>query len=423
MTEVSPGIEGRAATASGAVNEPVQPDQPAPLPGGGAAARQTPPRLGIIGGGQLAKMTAQAAAQLGVAVLVLERAEDCPAAPLAAEFHAGDLNDAGALLRFAARAEVLTLENEFVDAGLLGRLEAAGHRLFPSARCLGLVQDKLAQKEALAAAGLPVPRFGAVHSPAEVVAAGAQLGWPLLLKARRNAYDGKGNATLAGPEEVAPAWERLDGGRGRALYVEAFCDFEAELAVMVTRGRDGGMVTYPVVETVQREHICHEVRVPAAVPEAMAAHAADLARRAAEVAGVVGSFGVEMFLSRGGGLYVNELAPRVHNSGHYTIEACCCSQFENHVRAVLGWPLGDPALVAPAAVMVNLLGAGPGPGWPAGVAEALAVPGAHLHLYGKSRSARGRKMGHVTALGATLAEALATARRASACLRFGLPES
>lgn len=423
MTEAFHRTEDRAETASGTVTEAARLDRPAPAPAVPGAAWRTRPRLGIIGGGQLAKMTAQAAAQLGVQVLVLERAEDCPAAPLAAEFHAGDLNDAGALLGFAARADVLTLENEFVDAGQLQQIEAVGHRLFPPARCLRLVQDKLAQKEALAAAGLPVPRFVAVESATDVAAAGAQLGWPLLLKARRNAYDGKGNATLAGPDEVAPAWERLGGGRGRALYVEAFCDFQAELAVMVTRGQDGGMVTYPVVETVQREHICHEVRAPAAVPEAVAARAAELARRAAEAAGAVGSFGVELFLSRAGELYVNELAPRVHNSGHYTIEACRCSQFENHVRAVLGWPLGDPALIAPAAVMVNLLGAGPGPGWPEGVAETLAVPGAHLHVYGKSRSARGRKMGHVTALGATPAEALATARRAAACLRFGLPES
>lgn len=423
MTDAPPQLEQRCRAAGDPASQPVPRQAPSLSPAGHAVAWKTRPRLGIIGGGQLAKMTAQAAAQLGVAVLVLERAEDCPAAPLAAEFHAGDLNDAEALLRFASRADVLTLENEFVDARLLERLAAAGHPLSPPARALGLIQDKLAQKAALAAAGLPTPHFVAVETPADVLAAGAQMDWPLLLKARRNAYDGKGNATLAGPEQVAAAWERLGGDRGRALYVEAFCDFQAELAVIVTRGRDGASVTYPVVETVQREHICQEVRAPAAVPEAVAARAAELARQAAEIAGAVGSFGVELFLSRAGELYVNELAPRVHNSGHYTIEACRCSQFENHVRAVLGWPLGDPAMVAPAAAMVNLLGTGPGPGWPGGVAEALAVPGAHLHLYGKSSCARGRKMGHVTALGATLAEALATARRASACIRWGLPES
>lgn len=375
-------------------------------------------RLGIIGGGQLARMTALAAYPLGIDVAVLERAEDCPAGPLAADTVVGDYGDVEALARLAAGADVVTVENEFIDAALLAELERRGARLLPTAESMRLVQDKLLQKQTLAAAGLAVPRFRAVEVPADVVAAAADFGWPLLLKARRNGYDGKGNATVAGPAEVEAAWQAL-GGRG--LYVEEHCPFEKELAVIVTRSRTGDTAAYPVVETVQRDHVCHEVTVPAAVALAARDAAAGVALRAIEAVGGTGTFGVELFLLPGDRVVVNELAPRVHNSGHYTIEAALCSQFENHVRAVFGLPLGSTSLVAPAAAMVNLLGTGPGPGAARGLEAALAVPGAHLHLYGKRASGRGRKMGHVTALGDTVEDALARARAAAGAIGFGDP--
>ena len=174
-----------------------------------------------------------------------------------------------------------------------------------------------------------------------------------------------------------------------------------------------------IAATVNREHICHIVTVPAAVPADVGQTMADLAVRAVEATAGVGSFGVEAFLTADGRVLINEIAPRVHNTGHYTIEACACSQFENHVRAVLGWPLGSTAMVAPAAAMVNLLGYSDGPGVPHDLTDALRVPGAHVHVYGKTRSARGRKMGHVTALGATVDAALAVAQEAADCVRFG----
>jgi 5-(carboxyamino)imidazole ribonucleotide synthase len=374
--------------------------------------------LGIIGGGQLAKMTACAAAQLGCRVVILERQPEFPAGSVAARTLIGDWNDPDSLLDLAALADVVTLENEFVDAGALAVLEERGHTLWPSATTLRLIQDKLVQKRTIAEAGLPVPRMRAVERVEEVAPLAGEWGWPLLLKARRNAYDGKGNATVRTFADTAAAWGRLGGEAGNPLFAEQFCPFTHELAVIVTRRRDGEAVTYPVVETVQRDHICQAVRAPAAVAPEIAERAAALARRAVETVGAVGSFGVEMFLLADGQLLINELAPRVHNSGHYSIEACVCSQFENHVRAVLGWPLGSTVLRSPAAAMVNLLAAAEGPGRPLGVEEALRVPGAHVHLYGKTRSAPGRKMGHVTALGATADEALALAQRAADCLRF-----
>ena len=392
------------------------------------------PRLGIVGGGQLAKMTALAGLQLGCDVVVLERNSHSPAANLASHSIVGDWNDPADLIQLAAQVNVVTLENEFVDAVSLRAIEAGGHALFPTANSIALVQDKLVQKQTLAAAGLPVPRFCAVENPEAVVQVAQEFGLPLLLKARRNAYDGKGNATVRALDEIDGAWQKLgghaghdghdgndgnDGHDGNALFAEAYCPFVKELAVIITRGRDGATATYPLVETVQRNHICHLVRAPAPVATMVAEEALDLARRAVIAVGAVGSFGVEMFLTASGEILINELAPRVHNSGHYTVEACVCSQFENHVRAVFGWPLGSTRMVAPAAVMVNLLGDRKAVGRPVGIDQALAVPGAHVHIYGKAMSGAGRKMGHVTALGATMDEALATAQRAADHIRFG----
>jgi 5-(carboxyamino)imidazole ribonucleotide synthase len=377
------------------------------------------PRLGIIGGGQLARMTAMSALQLGCNVVVLERNPYSPAATLATHSLVGDWNTVEALLGLASQVDVITLENEFVDANHLRALEDAGHVVWPNSQTLALVQDKFTQKQTLQAAGLPIPRMCATDELQDLERAISQLGLPLVLKARRNAYDGKGNATIRTRDDIAAAWEKLGGNAGNPLYAEEFCDFTSELAVIITRGRNGESAIYPVVETVQENHICHLVRAPAAVSPEIANRAANIARRAVETVGAVGSFGVEMFLTRGGEIVVNELAPRVHNSGHYTIEACACSQFENHVRAVLGLPLGSTRMVAPAAAMVNLLGNIHAAGRAGGLDQALAVPGAHLHLYGKAMSGEGRKMGHVTALGETLAEAEQAAVECASKIHFG----
>lgn len=381
----------------------------------------TGPRLGIIGGGQLARMTTIAAQQLGCDVVVLEKNRLSPAATFASHSIIGDWGTMDALLELAAQVDVITLENEFVDARLLAGLEAAGHVVWPSSRTLALVQDKFTQKQALQAAGLPIPKMRAAGTRAELREALDELGMPAVLKARRNAYDGRGNATIRSLDDVEEAWKRLGGDEENPLFVEEFFPFSRELAVIITRAQNGDLAAYPVVETVQKNHICHLVRAPAAVPQHVAELAAETARRAVEAVGAVGSFGVEMFLSVDGAVVINELAPRVHNSGHYTIEACACSQFENHVRAVLGLPLGSADMVAPAAVMVNILGSSKAPGRAGGLEQALRVPGAHLHLYGKAMSGAGRKMGHVTALGNTLADAENSAAACASHISFGNP--
>ena len=376
------------------------------------------PRIAIIGGGQLAKMTALAALELGCDVLVLETRNEGPAVNLASHLYVGDWNNPADLLKLAEHADVITLENEFVLADSLAELEKAGHLLFPSSKTVALIQDKFVQKETLKAAGLPVSAFRAIKTRDDIKEAAGEFGWPLVVKARHYAYDGKGNATINNESEIDAAWQKLDGDN-RGLYVEAFCPFASELAIMITTGRSGEAVAYPLVESVQRDHICHIVRAPAPVATDIVEQATGIARQAVAAVAAVGSFGVEMFLTGEGKVIINELAPRVHNSGHYTIEACECSQFENHVRAVLGWPLGSTKMVKPAAVMVNLLAAGSGGGDPAGIDRALAVPGAHVHIYGKAKSHPGRKMGHVTALGDTLAEAERAAQAAANLTRFG----
>jgi 5-(carboxyamino)imidazole ribonucleotide synthase len=375
--------------------------------------------LGILGGGQLGRMTLQAASSLGVDVVIAERTARSPAARLtdaSLVFEAG-WGDEAALRELARQAPVVTLENEFVDAIVLERLEALGCRVRPSPGCVGVVQDKLRQKQALAAAELPVPLFRPVSKPDDLPGAANELGWPLMVKARRDGYDGRGNLLVRTPKEAESACQRL-GWPDRTLMVETCVSFERELAVLVVRGLDGSMVSYPVVETRQdlKLHVCREVLAPASVDAAIAERATRVARAAVETVGGVGAFGVELFLLRDGQVLINELAPRPHNSAHYTIEACWTSQFANHVRAVLDLGLGDASLRVPAAAMVNLLGSGAGAIADADLAAALSVPGTYVHLYGKAENRIGRKLGHVTALGSSLEEALVRAREAAACL-------
>jgi len=376
------------------------------------------PLIGIIGGGQLARMQAQAASRLGCQVRTIEKSAHCPAASVVHDHLVGDWNDPAVLVPWAKGCDLITLENEFVEAETLKALEQAGHTVIPGADTMAIVQDKLLQKTRLKERGLPVPAFESVESTDDIRRIGESFAWPMVLKKRKQGYDGKGNATIKGPDNIQAAWDALGGG-AFPLFVEAFCPFVKELAVMVVRSVDGSHAEYPVVETVQKDHICHVVTAPASVEPSIRDKASEIARQAIEAVDGLGCFGVEMFLTEDGNILVNELAPRVHNSGHYTIEACRCSQFENHIRSILGWPLGDTSLVKPAAVMINLLGASDGPALPFGIKEALQDPDAHLHIYGKQESRKGRKMGHLTLIGEDLSKTTESARRMADHIRFG----
>jgi len=373
------------------------------------------PRVGMVGGGQLARMTYQAAIPFGVTLRVLAERADDGAALVGGEVEIGSHTDLEALRRFASGCDVVTFDHELAPPELLTQLEAEGHVLRPSPAAMRFAQDKLWQRDRFGALGLPVPAHARVATVEEVEAfARANGGWPTVMKAARGGYDGRGVWAVRSPEEAAAVL--AEGARGGlTLFAEATVDLEREVAVLIARRPGGQSVVYPVVETVQENGMCRELVAPAPIDPVVAAHARNIAERISDAIDVTGIMAVELFVARGGVVLVNEIATRPHNSGHHTIEGCVTSQFENHLRGVLDWPLGSTAAMAPAVVTVNVVG-GPSGGDPrANLPAALAIPGVHVHLYGKGPRP-GRKLGHVTALGADAGEVRERAERAAAIL-------
>lgn len=346
-----------------------------------------------------------AAYRLGCRVAVFEREHDSPAGQLTRLEFVGPVENAALLRRFAGHCTVVTLENEFVDPGRIKIIERTHTRVVPGSSVIALIQDKLLQKETLARHGIPVPRFCGLDG-APSARAQHRFTYPLVLKSRKMGYDGYGNATVRSERELIEAITRLER-RHAQLMVEEYVRFRMELAVMVVRTRKEA-AAYPVVETIQKDHICDTVIAPARISSALARKAKNIALAAVEAVQGYGLFGVEMFLTEKDELLVNEMAPRPHNSGHYTIEGCVTSQFENHVRAALGLALGSTAMVKPAAVMINLLGK---PGAGTTIAAALRAKDVHVHVYGKQQSRPGRKMGHITLTGDDAGSLLRRARR------------
>jgi len=369
------------------------------------------PMVGILGGGQLGRMLGLAALRMGLGVRFYREpgSHSGPTDGLT-EAHTGPMDDAEALRAFVTGCSVVTLENEWLALDVLRQQLPAGVPLWPSVSTMALVGDKVEQKAHAQRHQLPVGAYRACATEAELRDAAAELGYPVVVKRPRHSYDGYGNATARDWDELLAAFARLGEGQPRVL-VEGWVPFERELAVMVARRPGGQDVAYPVATTVQQHHRCVAVEVPARVRPEVAAAATDLARRAAAAYGCVGVVGVEMFERADGSLLLNEIAPRPHNTGHYTIEACVTSQFENHLRAVLDWPLGDPSLLRPVAVMVNVLGRREGEASARAMPAALAARDVAVHVYGKRRVRPGRKMGHVTALGDDLDDARARAQR------------
>ncbi|HET9985151.1 MAG TPA: 5-(carboxyamino)imidazole ribonucleotide synthase [Longimicrobiales bacterium] len=344
-------------------------------------------RVGIVGGGQLGRMLALAGYPLGLRFRCLEPYEDAPMAHLA-DLELGAYDDADALLRFARRVDVVTYEFENVPVASARQLERHVP-VFPPPAALEVAQDRLREKTTFLDLGIPVPRFAAVDSRADLAHALAAIGAPAVLKTRRFGYDGKGQFVIRQPQDADAAWAALGDA---PLLLEGFVEFRRELSVLAVRGRGGETAFYPLVENRHREGILRVSRAPApGVSPALQALAERHATAVLESLGYVGVLAIEFFeVSDAGGsrLLANEMAPRVHNSGHWTIEGAETSQFENHLRAVLGLPLG-PTTPRGHSVMLNVIGTAPD------AARILAIPGAHLHLYGKTPRA-GRKLGHVT---------------------------
>jgi 5-(carboxyamino)imidazole ribonucleotide synthase len=374
------------------------------------------PIVGMVGGGQLARMTHQAAISLGQSLRVLALAPDDAAALVAADVVLGDHTSYPDLAGFAAGCDVVTFDHEHVPPEHLRALAAAGHTVRPGADALRYAQDKRAMRQRLSALGLPVPAWTTVETLEDLVLFAEKVGWPVVVKAARGGYDGRGVWTVSTPAQAAPLVES-----GTPLIVEERVPLRRELAAVVARSPYGQGASWPVVQTVQRDGVCVEVLAPApGLDRALALAAEQLALAIAGELGVVGVLAVELF-ETATGLLINELAMRPHNSGHWTIEGSRTSQFEQHLRAVLDYPLGATGMTAPAVAMANVFGAPeppPGASAPAGLDErmhhlAARWPAVKVHLYGKA-SRPGRKLGHVTALGADLdavrADAVAAAR-------------
>jgi 5-(carboxyamino)imidazole ribonucleotide synthase len=360
-------------------------------------------RLGFLGAGQLARMSGLQAFRYGIQIGAFSnRSESEPLEFLAPHSVTGSFESVEDMTEFAKTCHVLTLENEFIESQILAEVqEKSGIRIYPSPQSFSLIENKLIEKQTFEDAGIPVAPYAPINNNDDLNNFGEEYGFPFVLKSSKGGYDGYGNETATDLNEAQTAFKKLGGEKGHPIIAEAFVDFTKELAVQVARNTTGHVV-YPCCETVQENHICVAVQSPAPVDEEIRKKAQELAVKATEVIQGTGIFAYEFFLTPDGDLLLNESAPRPHNSGHYTIEGCITSQFENHVRAVMGLPLGSAGLRKPAAVMINLLGEREQEAQVDYTDDALKSIDGHLHIYGKLESRSGRKMGHFTLLGEDL---------------------
>jgi 5-(carboxyamino)imidazole ribonucleotide synthase len=363
-------------------------------------------KIGVIGGGQLAWMMAIAAKKLGLELTVQAGSPNESAVGVADRVIYGKVNDAEATAQLAKYCEVITFENEFVDLVALQELEnfidQDGDRpllFLPRLETLAISVDKLKQRQHFRDRQIPTPEFYGVDTEIELLAAADRLGYPLVLKARRHGYDGKGTWVIADQMELRSAWETM---QKLPAIAEAFIPFERELAVIVARSLSGEIAIYPVVETLQTDQVCRHTIAPARINQYVEAEVKNIAAQIVTSLDAIGVFGIEFFLTAQGDVSVNEIAPRTHNSGHYTIEGCQTSQFEQLLRVVSGQPLGDIAMVAPVAIMVNLLGFEENTSDYLEKRQVIACfPNTHIHWYNKTIASVGRKLGHVTILAET----------------------
>lgn len=362
-------------------------------------------KVGVLGGGQLGRMIAEAGHRLGIAVAILD--------PQGAESPAGQVVTPGLSVKGSFKEEqkirelsklcdLLTVEIEHVDCEALQKLVDSGTKVLPPPSTIKIIQDKFLQKEHLVAAGVPVPPYRAVVSKEDIKSCAADWGYPLMLKARKDAYDGRGNFAIKDASQIDEAWKTLGGAN---LYLEGWCAFEKELAVMVARNELGELVAYPVVETVQENNICHRVLCPALVPEEIRKRTIEVAKKAIAALPGAGIFGVELFYAPGekNSVLLNEIAPRPHNSGHYTMEACGTDQFEMHLRSVLGLPMVGYELKVPCCLMQNVLGQDSLEKTLSQTKKAMGIAPVGIHWYNKPGEMKaGRKVGHWTLCAANL---------------------
>jgi 5-(carboxyamino)imidazole ribonucleotide synthase len=371
-------------------------------------------RIGIIGGGQLGLMLGEAARAMGFAgVTVLDPTPQCPASSVADQI-VGSLKDPQLLRLLAERSDILTYEIEHINTEALRALQSEGinSKIYPSPDLLTIIQNKYQQKEFLVQHAIPVAPFLSIDTRADLDHAIQTWGYPLVLKAKKDAYDGRGNARINQAEDIEAALEKLGD---RELYVEQCIDLEKELGLMIARNAQGESVSYPVVEMIHPRDICQTVLAPASITEAQRYQAQEIACQAIDALSGIGIFGVELFLDKADNIWLNEIAPRPHNLGHYTIEACQTSQYVQHLRAVTNLHLTSTAMLYPASVMENILGTRDGPADPKWSHD-YDHEHVFVHLYGKRETKIDRKMGHITVVGDNLARVYQQAKEARAAL-------
>lgn len=373
-------------------------------------------KIGIIGGGQLGKMMILDAKRLDDYFVILDPTLHCPAHSIADEHIVADFDDVAAIAKLASMVDVVTYEFEHISVTALQQIEAHGCPVYPSSETLLHIQNKYHQKEWLLQHGLPVPEFRKADSYEELVQGCNHFGYPVILKTCTGGYDGKGNAVIHSPEEIKSAYESLGAGR-LPLMVEAFVPFIKEVSILVCRSTNGDVAVFPVAENVHVNSILDETTVPADIAPGCKEEAMDVARKAVRAFNAYGMLCIELFVTKDQHVLVNELAPRPHNSGHYTIEGCITSQYENHIRAILGMPLGSTELIRPT-VMKNIIGTVNKKAEVKGLEEAYRYPEVKIHLYGKKDVRVGRKMGHITVTDRTIEDALFKAREAHSKISF-----
>ncbi|MER3407493.1 MAG: 5-(carboxyamino)imidazole ribonucleotide synthase [Nitrososphaera sp.] len=375
-----------------------------------------PTCIGIIGGGQLGKMIAHEARRMSFKVIVLDPTEGCPAARIADEQIVADFKDEQAIMLLAQKCDVLTYEIELANSSALRQLEERNYPVRPAPESLRIIQNKYRQKSFLQEHGIAVTEFARVESEEHLRQLCEKFGLPAVLKATEDSYDGRGNYVIKTKADISKAYAYFAGSE---MMLEKFIPFSKEVSVMVARNPSGQIESFPVVENVHTNSILDVTTAPARVSKSVEKKAMALAKKTMQVLHGAGIFGIEMFVTKRGDVMINEIAPRVHNSGHYTNEACSVSQFEQHLRAVLDLPLARPELLSPAA-MINILGPEgfEGPYAVTGLERMMAVPGAALYIYGKKVSKPRRKLGHVTATGRTVSEALERARKARNAIKL-----
>ncbi len=373
-------------------------------------------RIGILGGGQLARMMIEETAKFGFEFVVYSESDNSPAGKICANEITGGFSDTEKLSGFASLCDIVTLENEFIDKQYIEHIESLGIKCLPGSEIVGLIQDKFLQKKKLKELGITVPEFAEVKSVEEIFSFAEKYGYPVILKSRTMGYDGKGNFKIDSDAMIQEAFDSLIK-RG-LLMCEQFVDFRRELAVQAVRSLNGDIKVYPVVESIQKDHICSIVKASANFESGFSEQVRSIAVKIAERLNYTGVLAVELFQMNDGMLYVNELAPRVHNTGHYTIEGCHVSQFENHIRAVAGLPLGSTKMKYPCAVIINLIGEKEGKASLSGYEELLRDSNAYLHFYGKDETRIGRKMGHITLTGEDMSALLYSANKYHSLIKF-----